>query len=164
VVQAGREITNARWDELYRERFPTVYRALVATLRDAEAARDALQDAFAEGLRRPPTRDDNLTGWLFRVALRHARHSPFRPAWERLTDVSAAPALDDEIARVLDRIEVGALLARLTTRQRAMVVAQYYLGLDQAEIARAFGVRPGTVRATISQSLARMRKGAADGS
>ena len=162
-MHARSDITSGRWDEVYRERFPTLYRALVAILRDADAARDALQDAFAEGLRRPPTRDDNLTGWLFRVALRRARRSPFRPVWERLADLATAPALDDEIARALDRIEVGGLLARLTTRQRAMVVAQYYLGLDQAEIARAFGVRPGTVRATISQSLARMRKGAADG-
>lgn len=156
-------VTPERWEELYRQRFPRVYRALVATLRDAEAAKDALHDAFAEGLRRPPSRDDNLTGWLFRVALRRARHSPFRAPWARLTDISTAAALDPEIARVLDRIEVGELLRRLTKRQRAMVVAQYYLGLRADEIAEALGVRPGTVRATVSQALARMREGEAHG-
>jgi len=52
------------------------------------------------------------------------------------------------------------LLALLTERQRALVVAQYYLGLSQAETAALFGVRSGTVSATIAQALARMRKGA----
>lgn len=155
-------VTPEHWEELYRRRFPQVYRALVATLRDGEAAKDALHDAFVEGLRRPPSHDENLTGWLFRVALRRARRGPFRAPWARLADIAFTPATNtDEIARALDRIEVSQLLRQLTPRQRAMVVAQYYLGLDAGEIAIAFGVRPGTVRATVSQALARLRKGEA---
>ena len=57
---------------------------------------------------------------------------------------------------------MGRLLALLTKRQRAIVVAHYYLGLSQQEIAEAVGVRRGTVNATVSQSLARMRKGGAE--
>jgi RNA polymerase sigma factor (sigma-70 family) len=154
-------ITPERWEELYREQVPRLYRALLAVLQDTDAARDALHDAFAEGLRRPPARDDNLAGWLFRVALRRARRSPFRPPWLRLADLAltSATAPNEELERALDRIEVGQLLRRLTARQRAMVVAQYYLGMGQAEIAELFGVRPGTVSATVSQALARMRKG-----
>lgn len=71
---------------------------------------------------------------------------------------------DDQTAALLDRLEVGRLLALLTERQRAIVVAHYYLGLSQEEIAQALGVRRGTVSATVSQSLARMReRGAMDG-
>jgi RNA polymerase sigma factor (sigma-70 family) len=57
-----------------------------------------------------------------------------------------------------DRLEAGRLLALLTERQRAVVVAHYYLGLTQAETADLFGVRPGTVSATIAQALTKMRK------
>jgi RNA polymerase sigma factor (sigma-70 family) len=67
-------------------------------------------------------------------------------------------AVDDPAAAVVLRLEVGQLLALLTERQRAIVVAHYYLGLTQEEIAGALGVRRGTVSATVSQSLARMRK------
>ena len=47
---------------------------------------------------------------------------------------------------------------------RAMVIAEYYLDLDQEEMARIFGVRRGTVAATLAQARARMRTGGKDAS
>jgi DNA-directed RNA polymerase specialized sigma24 family protein len=52
----------------------------------------------------------------------------------------------------------------LSPRQRAMVIAEYYLDLDQEEIARIFGVQRGTVAATLAQARARMRTGGKDAS
>jgi RNA polymerase sigma-70 factor (ECF subfamily) len=147
-----------RWTETYKDEFPRVYRALLATLRNAELARDALHDAFLEGLRRPPASDENLAGWLFRVALRKSRRGPYRSAVGALSD-ALLPAARDEMAEALDRMEVSRLLGMLSERQRAIVVAQYYLGFDQEEIAQLFGVRRGTVAATLAQAKARMRTG-----
>lgn len=145
------------WELLYRKAAPRVYRALLATLRDPELAEDALHEAFAEGVRRPPATTENLAGWLFRVALRRAR----RRRWGFIPlSGHEQRAAADEIAALLDRLEAGRLLALLTERQRALVVAHYYLGLTQSETAQLFGVRPGTVSATIAQALTRMRKGA----
>jgi RNA polymerase sigma-70 factor (ECF subfamily) len=149
------EITVARWGELYDRAFPQVYRALVAATLDRERALDGLHDAFEEGLRRPPSDDRNLAGWLYRVALRTTRRSLFRAAREtRMTEQSS----EAPVAEIMHRLEVGRLLELLTERQRAIVVAHYYLGLTQEEIAEALGVRRGTVSATVSQSLARMRE------
>jgi len=147
-------ITRERWEELYRQEFARVYRALLAVLRDPDRALDALHDAFAAGLRRPPAVDADLSGWLFVVAVRAARRFPL--PLPRL-DRARTPIAKDEIAELLDRMEVGRLLAGLSQRQRAMVVAQYYLGLDHREIARQFGVKTGTVSATLAQAKARMR-------
>lgn len=146
-----------RWGDLYDRAFPSVYRALVAATGDRERALDGLHDAFEEGLRRPPSDDQNLPGWLYRVALRKTRRGLFR-ARQRSSPIQSLGTADDT-ARVLDRLEVGRLLGMLTERQRAIVVAHYYLGLTQEEIANALGVRRGTVSATVSQSLARMRVG-----
>ena len=144
-----------RWAELYRQEFPRVYRALLAVLRNPDRALDALQDAFLEGLRRPPARDDNLAGWLYLVALRRDRRGALT---SRLIEgLGLAPAPSDEIERLLDRMQVGALLAGLSERQRAVVVAQYYLGLDHREIAARLGIKRGTVSATLAQAKARMR-------
>ena len=149
------ELTVERWGELYDRAFPQVYRALVAATLDRERALDGLHDAFEEGLRHPPSDERNLEGWLYRVALRKTRRGLFRAVREApMTELSS----DDPTAEVLHRLEVGRLLALLTERQRAIVVAHYYLGLSQQEIAQALGVRRGTVSATVSQSLARMRE------
>ena len=149
------EIGRERWEELYDRAFPQVYRALVAATLDRERALDALHDAFEEGLRKPPPDDRNLEGWLYRVALRKARRGLLRSLRETGMTERAA---DDETTRIVQRLEVGRLLGLLTERQRSIVVAKYYLGMSQEEIAEALGVRRGTVSATVSQSLARMRE------
>lgn len=154
-------VTNEeRWTALYREAFPRVYRAVAATLLDADAAKDAMQDAFLEGVRRPPADERNLAGWLYRVALRKGKRSRFR--WPSPVPLVAARAAPDELAGTLDRIEVGRLLGLLTERQRAIVVAHYYLGFTHEELAQLLGLSRGTIGATISQSMTRMRKGATD--
>src|SRR5438132_7626360 len=114
-------ITAERWAELYDRAFPRVYRALVAATFDRERARDGLQDAFEAGLRHPPRDDRNLEGWLYRVALRKTRRGLFRA--QRESGHAEADTTDD-VAAMLDRLEVGRLLALLTERQRAIVVAQ----------------------------------------
>jgi RNA polymerase sigma-70 factor (ECF subfamily) len=144
-----------RWEQLYRQEFARVYRALLAVLRDPDRALDALQDAFVAGLRKPPAEDDDLAGWLFVVAVRSGRRG-LRRSFLRLDHMRSLIS-KDEIEASLDRMEVGRLLDGLSERQRAMVVAQFYLGLDHREIARHFGVKTGTVSATLAQAKARMR-------
>jgi RNA polymerase sigma factor (sigma-70 family) len=46
----------------------------------------------------------------------------------------------------------------LSQRQRQVLVLRYWLDLDQAEIAETLGVAVGTVKATTSQALAKLRK------
>jgi RNA polymerase sigma-70 factor (ECF subfamily) len=150
------------WETTFRNAYPTVYRALVAVLLDAEVAQDALQEAFEQGLRKPPPNADALPGWLFRVALRRASRGrriqlPFR--LDELIGSTREPSVISETDSLLDRLVLGDLLRLLTERQRAVVVAHYYLGLTQEEIAAALGIRRGTVGATLSQALQRMRKG-----
>lgn len=70
----------------------------------------------------------------------------------------AVSAEDGRLGATLDALEVGRLLDLLTHRQRVVVVAHYFLGLTQLEIAEQLGIKRGTVGATITQSLSRMRR------
>ncbi|MDQ6857661.1 MAG: sigma-70 family RNA polymerase sigma factor [Chloroflexota bacterium] len=146
------------WERLYRTVYPSVYRALVATLLNADLASDALQDAFLAGLERPPLHDANVAGWLFRVAVRKAARAGRRPTL-RLADARTVVSDRSHIDALLDRLSVGQLLRLLSERQRSIVVAYFYLDQSQEQIAELLGIRRGTVAATISQALARMRKG-----
>ena len=145
------------WERLYRQAYPGVYRALVATLFDLDLAADALQDAFVAGLDRPPLHDANIPGWLFRVAIRKAGRAR-RPRTFSLDALAKTPAPASPIDALLDQLAVGQLLRLLTARQRSIVVAYFYLDQTQEQIADLLGIRRGTVAATISQALARMRK------
>ena len=146
------------WERVYRAAYPSVYRALVATQLDADLAADALHDAFLAGLDRPPLHDANVAGWLFRVALRKAARARRRRPLP-LAEAGRVARERDQIDALLDRLSVGQLLRMLTPRQRSIVVAYFYLDQSQAQIAELLGIRRGTVAATISQALARMRRG-----
>lgn len=146
-------IDRSRWEQLYRRAFPDVYRAVLGVVLDPNVALDAVHDAFEVGLRNPPAEDTNLAGWLFRVAVRRALRIRLRRPRAVL-----APPYASELDHALDRIETSRLLALLSTRQRAIVVAHYFLGLRQEEIAELLGIRRGTVGSTISHALARMRE------
>jgi RNA polymerase sigma factor (sigma-70 family) len=150
------------WESAFRASYASVYRALVGVLLDAELAQDALQEAFEEGLRKPPPHSDALPGWLFRVALRRARrmrgfHLPFR--LDAIVGTIFEPSVPAPTDAILTRLEIGDLLRLLTRRQREVVIAHYYLGLSQQEIADALGIRRGTVGATLSQALRQLRRG-----
>ncbi|MFB4276605.1 MULTISPECIES: SigE family RNA polymerase sigma factor [unclassified Nonomuraea] len=56
------------------------------------------------------------------------------------------------------RMVLRAALARLTARQRAVLVLRYFEDLPEQEVARMLGCSVGTVRSTAHRSLARLRE------
>ncbi len=60
-------------------------------------------------------------------------------------------------ADVATRAAVRQVLAALTDRQRAVVILRLFDDLSEAQVARILGCAVGTVKATLSQALARLR-------
>jgi RNA polymerase sigma-70 factor (sigma-E family) len=67
------------------------------------------------------------------------------------------PAPGDMAADVATRLAVRSVLATLTKRQRAVVVLRLFDDLSEAQVAQILGCAVGTVKATMSQALARLR-------
>ena len=67
------------------------------------------------------------------------------------------PAPGDLAADVASRLTVSDLLAELTQRQRAVVVLRLFDDLSEAQVAQILDCAVGTVKATLSQALARLR-------
>ncbi|GAA1583196.1 SigE family RNA polymerase sigma factor [Actinomadura kijaniata] len=82
-----------------------------------------------------------------RRSLAHRLFQAPQPVWSAENDALVA----DDRRRVLQA------LTRLPARQREAIVLRYYLDLSEAEIAAAMGVRPGTVKSTISRGLDALR-------
>ena len=56
------------------------------------------------------------------------------------------------------RAELLDALARLTPRQRAVLVLRYFNDLTEAQTAEVLGCSPGTVKSNASRGLARLRE------
>ncbi len=145
----------ARWEAVYDQEYPRLLRALVAIGGDEAAAEDAVQEAFVRAFREGLAKLERPGAWLLVVAtrllLRDRRRRPADVAIETL------PAGSGGIDFAVERTDLLAALRQLSERQRAIVVARYYYDLSYEEIARAFSIRGGTVGATLSQSLAKLR-------
>jgi RNA polymerase sigma factor (sigma-70 family) len=55
-------------------------------------------------------------------------------------------------------VAVRAAVSALPPRQRAAIVARYYLDLDVAASAELLGCQPGTVKALTHQAIASLRR------
>jgi RNA polymerase sigma factor (sigma-70 family) len=145
----------ADWEGLYEREYPRLLRALTAIAGDEGAAEDAVQEAFVRGYKQGLATLDRPGAWLLvvatRVLFRDRRRRPTAVAVETL------PAARDQIDFAIERADLLAALRQLPERQRAVVVARYYYDLSYDEIARAFAIRTGTVGATLSQALAKLR-------
>ena len=80
----------------------------------------------------------------------------------RRSELDGAPAVADGPARDLlvgfeTRAELLDALARLTPRQRAVLVLRYFNDLTEAQTAEVLGCSPGTVKSNASRGLARLR-------
>jgi RNA polymerase sigma-70 factor, ECF subfamily len=148
------EVTDPDWLAACEASYPKVYRALVAMGAGPEDAADALQDAFEDALRerRAIARPE---GWLFVVACRAWKRHRWRSRLFR--PLGALRGVGHHRSRE-DEIDLFVELAKLTERQREVVVSRYVLGLSQAETADALDIAPGTVAATTHQATALLRE------
>ncbi|MDX6373382.1 MAG: hypothetical protein QOD98_2370 [Nocardioidaceae bacterium] len=125
---------------------------------DLHAAEDLVQEALVKvALRWERLHDGNPTAYARTVVVRdHISR------WRRRRDVPrdgstdlAQVSSDPDTAMVVRRA-----LARLTPKQRAVVVLRHFDDLGVDEVAAVLGVSAGTVKSQNAVALARLRDGA----
>jgi RNA polymerase sigma factor (sigma-70 family) len=139
-----RGATLADIEAVYRQRFSEFCSVAAAILRDREAGRDAVQEAFANAVRnrRDFRREGTLDAWLWRAVVNTALSERRK---------GAAPELRaaEWTAEQADRYDVRAVIQRLPERQRLVVFLRYWADLDYAAIADTLAIAPGTVAAAL---------------
>jgi RNA polymerase sigma-70 factor, ECF subfamily len=158
-VVLRRRATEAAIEDVYRARYPSFLRFGFALLGNREQARDAVQETFAEALRKSGSfrGEGSLDGWLWRTMLNTCRQEQRRRA--RIANEEPPERATNGLPP--EWPELRAAVAALPARERHVVFLRYYAGLAQDDIAAVLGVRPGTVAATLSHARAKLRRAVA---
>jgi RNA polymerase sigma-70 factor, ECF subfamily len=98
----------------------------------------------------------SVEGWLYVVALNKLR-TQRRRTWIA-TRLGLAPSASHELDDSLRRADIVAILQQLRPRERELIVAKYYIGMTQDEIAQHMGIRRGTVASALTRASARFRE------
>ncbi|MEV0613124.1 SigE family RNA polymerase sigma factor [Nonomuraea sp. NPDC050404] len=144
------------------ERSAALFRTAYLLTGERHSAEDLVQSALARtaakwrGLRDPAA----IEGYVRRV-MYHEQVSWWRRR-SRVAEVTTGHLPDragEGHADVADlRLVMRAALARLTRRQRTVLVLRYFEDLSETEIARVLGISVGSVRSQIYRSLERLKK------
>ncbi|MHB8295749.1 MAG: sigma factor-like helix-turn-helix DNA-binding protein [Acidimicrobiales bacterium] len=136
----------------YEREHPRVLAACRALGADADAAREATDEAFTRALERwPRVRQMGAPGgWAQVVALNQLRRVLRRRRLEELVPSLRLRSSAVWVDPPLPDAELWASVAGLPHRQRVAVVLRYLHDLPEADIARVMGVARGTVASTLS--------------
>lgn len=143
-----------RFGDFYRREYKGAVRLAWLLSGSRAAAEDVVQDAMT-AVYRSFERVESPAAYLRRAVVNAAksRRRDERRQRERLTLLARErPVFDAADVELLD------LIGRLPYRQRVVIVARYWGGWSEAEIAGALGCRPGTVKSLASRALNRLRK------
>jgi RNA polymerase sigma-70 factor (sigma-E family) len=133
---------------------------------DHQHAEDLLQAALAKAAMRWPS----LVGGSPEAYIRRILYTQHVSIWRRRRPrelLSAAPphpraGAPDPADATAVRLAVEQALARLTRRQRTILVLRFFEDMTEAQTAEVLGIALGTVKSQTRDSLARLRAVASD--
>ncbi len=152
----------ATFETAFNAHYQRVYGVLFRLVGDRAEAEDLTVETFWRLWERAPRRDDNLAGWLYRVAVRLGynalRAGRRRARYEIEAGVEAleanAPPDPAQAAEAEEeRVRVRAALRQLPPRDMQLLLLRQ-AGLSYKELAAALGVAPGSIGSLLNRAEA----------
>jgi RNA polymerase sigma-70 factor (ECF subfamily) len=150
----------AGFEALFHDHWGRVVQVLARLVGDPAEAEDLALDAFWRLYRQPPRRDQNLGGWLYRVATRLGLNALRARRRRQRYEESAgkdALALDPPanpaalVERAQERQQVRRVLSAMKPRA-AQVLILRHSGMSYAEIAAALDISPASVGTLLARA------------
>lgn len=148
--------SRAAFDEFVRARTPALARTAYLLTGDAHLAEDLVQTALFKAARAWHRIEGDPEPYVRRILYNQNvswwRRRKLKESALGTYDDAAPPAADSDL-----RLSLEAALARLTERQRAILVLRFFEDLTEVQTAAALGITAGTVKSTTRAALARLR-------
>jgi RNA polymerase sigma-70 factor (ECF subfamily) len=165
----------ADFDAVVRQHWPKIYRFVLASIRDRDAAETLTQDCFlrAYQARHQFRGDASVSTWLMQIAINlvrdFARSRRIR-FWQRVKDTAVdCASLNDGLAGhgispeaqavAKEQIEaVWRATGNLSERQRTVFLLRFVEDMDLLEIANVMGVSEGAVKVHLFRAVHTVRE------
>jgi len=147
---------DGRWENLYSEYRPLLYRSAALMVGHAEAE-EVVQETFERAMRVADFFDNvhEPIAWLRTVAARQALgRLRRRRIWERLRLQLPVQGESPE----WERADLASALKSLPARDRVALILHYFHGASYDEIAAATGAAPSSVGPILTRARAHMRE------
>ena len=161
LIEEAKKRDASSFEVLVRLHIDRLHGAARLILRDADAARDAVQDALVRAwLDLPSLRDSSrFEAWLQRLVVNSCLDQLRRDRrWtDRLRLLPPPAPVEPGTDSVADRDVIGSAFKRLSADHRIVLTLHFYLDLAPAEIAERLGIAPGTARSRLHYALEAFR-------
>jgi RNA polymerase sigma-70 factor (ECF subfamily) len=153
LLRSARDGSADAFEQLFREHWPSAYRAALLVVHDQAAAEDIAQEAFLRAIRALDRFDRRrpFAPWLHRIVVNRAID------WSRARAARQESDLDGDRPAAERRPEIGdelmAALAELSPEHRAVIVLRHLLGYTPGEIAEQLDLPRGTVNSRLRRGL-----------
>lgn len=155
------------FDAYVRDRWGSLVRTAVLLTGDAHSAEDLAQETLVRAAQHwhrvdPGAVDAYVrrvmyTRWIDRWRWRRRQPDPVDTTGATGASSSRGGVTHDAADEVATRLTLLEALARLTPRQRAVLVARFYEDRSEADTARLLGCSVNTVKSQTRHALARLR-------
>ncbi len=161
ALRTDREV-QAAYDLYGGELFGFAFKALD----DRQLAEDVVQETFVRAWKSPRGYDPgqgSMRTWLFAIARnavvdairrRKVREGTGFSSWDAVSESSSA---FDPVDQLLERIQLGEALERLSPQHREAVVEVYFGGRTCAELGEELGVPASTMRSRLYYGVRSLR-------
>lgn len=159
VLEGTTPVAIPRFEEFFEAERVRLARALYLLTGSTAEADELTQEAMVRVYERwdRVRQMDSPQGYLFRTAL-NLHRSRLRWLATRARQILPPTPSSDPAEVVQSRDSLARALASLPTGQRGAVVLVEWLGMDPQEAATALGIKPGSVRASLSRARAALRR------
>jgi RNA polymerase sigma-70 factor, ECF subfamily len=139
-------------EQVYRDEYRRLVRALAVAAGSTDAAREVVQDAFVQAARHwgRISRYEDPAGWIRMVAVRRLadRRRGNRRRSAALPRLAGPEAVDDRVPDV----DLARAVAALPDGQRLVICLHHLADLPIDAVAQALGIAPGTVKSQLSDA------------
>ena len=156
------DYTKQWFERLFKDSYPHMYRMAYSMVEDADDAKDAVHQVFAQLWKgKPKVSEDSMRGYLLAATrnqcLHMLRQRQLRQQMEEELKRATEQRHDDERQELLQQLQ-EVIDQNLTEQDRRVLQLHYDEDMTYQETAHVLGISVSAVNKHITQSLAKIRQ------